>query len=161
MAADAAQEFSVEVHATPEECFETIVDFDRYPEWSSAVRSVAVLKKGRGGIARAVEFHADLRVKTVRYVLAYDHQKPTRLTWHSIEGDVESIEGSYDFRKRGTSGTEATCRQEVRLGFWIPGPIRKLAERTALRQSVMEFKEEVERRVASRSTGARRRKRRT
>jgi uncharacterized membrane protein len=161
MAADAAQEVSVEVRATPEECFDAIVDFERYPAWSSAVQSAAVLKKGRGGIARVVEFHVDLRVKTVRYVLEYEHRKPKRLTWHSIDGDVESIEGSYDFRKRSANETEATCRQEVRLGFWIPGPIRKLAERTALRQSVMEFKEEVERRVASRSNRTSRRGRKT
>jgi uncharacterized membrane protein len=161
MAADATQEFSVEVLATPEQCFDMIVDFDRYPEWSSAVQSATVLKKGRGGIGRVVEFHIDLRLKTVRYVLEYEHQKPKRLMWHSIDGDVESIEGSYDFRGRGANMTEATCRQEVRLGFWIPGAIRKLAERTALRQSVMEFKEEVERRVASRSSRTSRRGRKT
>ena len=31
----------------------------------------------------------------------------------------------------------------------MPGPLRKLAERTALKQSVTEFKAEVERRIAA------------
>jgi len=55
------------------------------------------------------------------------------------------LEGIYRFRKLGPSGTEATCRQEVKLGFWLPGPLRRLAERTALEQSVAEFKDHAER----------------
>jgi len=149
MSLDAAQEVSLEIAATLAQCFAAILDFERYPEWSSAIQSTRVLQRDRSGVARIVEFHIDMKIRSVRYVLEYAYKEPSELTWHSVEGDVESIEGRYDFRKVGPARTEATCRQEIQLGFWMPGPLRKLAERTALRQSVSEFKAEVERRVAA------------
>ena len=96
-----------------------------------------------------------MKIRSVRYVLEYAYKKPTELTWHSVDGDVESIEGRYRFRKLGPASTEASCRQEIQLGFWLPGPLRKLAERTALKQSVTEFKAEVERRLAARARSRR------
>jgi uncharacterized membrane protein len=148
MALDAAQEVSVEIAATITECFETILDFDHYPQWSSTVTSARILERDKAGAGRVVEFHINMKIRTVRYVLAYAYRKPTELTWHSVDGDVQAIEGRYRFRQLGPGLTEATCRQEIQLGFWLPGPLRKLAERTALKQSVSEFKAAVERRLA-------------
>jgi ribosome-associated toxin RatA of RatAB toxin-antitoxin module len=148
MALDAAQEVSVEIAATVAECFAAILDFERYPQWSSTVTSARILERDKAGVGRVVEFHINMKIRTVRYVLAYAYQKPTELTWHSVDGDVEAIEGRYHFRQLGRGLTEATCRQEIQLGFWVPGPLRKLAERTALRQSVTEFKAAVERQLA-------------
>lgn len=151
MALDAAQEASVEIAASAADCFAAIVEFERYPEWFSAVSGARILERDKAGIGRIVEFTADMRIRTVRYVLEYAYKKPTELTWRSIDGDLESVEGRYSFRKIGPQLTEATCRQEIQLGFWVPGPLRKLAERTALKQSVNELKAEVERRVAAAS----------
>ena len=156
MSLDAAQEVSVEIAATPAQCFEVLLDFEHYPQWSTAVSQARVLERDAHGVGRIVEFHIDAKLKTIRYVLEYTAKKPTLLTWKSVDGDVESIEGIYRFRKLGPNRTEATCRQEIRLGFWLPGPLRKLAERTALKQSVDEFKAEVERRVAEKAPGSRR-----
>lgn len=149
MALDAAQEVSIEIAASVADCFAAIVEFERYPQWFSAVSGARILERDKAGIGRIVEFTADMKIRTVRYVLEYAYKKPTELTWHSIDGDIESVEGRYAFRKLGPDLTEATCRQEIQLGFWVPGPLRKLAERTALRQSVNELRAEVERRVAA------------
>jgi len=149
MALDAAQEVSVEIAASPADCFAAIMEFERYPEWFSAVSGARILERDKAGIGRIVEFTADMKIRTVRYVLEYAYKKPSELTWHSIEGDVESVQGHYTFRKLGPALTEATCRQEIQLGFWVPGPLRRIAERTALRQSVNELKAEVERQIAA------------
>lgn len=153
-----AQEFTTEIAATPLDCFKTVVDFDAYPSWSSPIEQVEVLERDRAGIGRIVEFHANMRVRTVRYVLEYEYQKPGELTWRSVDGDVASIEGSYHFVRRPDKKTDATCRQAIDLGFWVPGPLRKLAERGALRQSVLEFKEEVEHRIAVKASKGRKKK---
>lgn len=145
MPLDAAQEVTVEIAAPQLACFNAIVDFERYPEWSGQVTRTHILEYDAAGVGRVVEFLIDARVKTIRYVLEYAYRKPSQLTWKSIDGDVESIEGVYRFRKLAPARTEATCRQEVALGFWLPGPLRRLAERTALVQSVNEFKDYAER----------------
>jgi hypothetical protein len=149
MSASTFQEYTTEIVATPLDCFKAVVDFDAYVSWSSPIEKVLVLERDKAGIGCVVEFHANMRVRTVRYVLEYEYRKPGELTWRSVDGDVASIEGSYHFVRRADKNTDATCQQAIDLGFWVPGPLRKLAERTALRQSVHELKEEVERRVAA------------
>ncbi len=135
-----AQEFSTDVQASVAQCFAIITDFERYPDWFSTVNRTKVLSRHTSRLAKRVEFHVDMKIKTVRYVLEYEYDKPTRLTWKAVEGDIEAIEGSYDLEKRKPNLTQVTCRQAVALGFWVPGPIRSLIERQALRQSVLEFK---------------------
>ena len=150
MALEGAQNFRTEIAATPLDCFKIITDFETYPRWSSSIQQTRVLEYDSAGIGRVVEYQLDLGFKNLRYVLEYSYRKPRTLTWQAVTGDVEAIEGAYQFRKLASRLTEANCRQAVRLGFWVPGPLRKLAEQTALKQSVIEFKTEVERRLAAR-----------
>jgi ribosome-associated toxin RatA of RatAB toxin-antitoxin module len=134
------QAFSTEVEASPSHCFAIITDFERYPGWFSSVEQTEVLERYPNGLAKQVEFHVDMKLKTVRYVLEYRYEKPTLLTWKSIAGDIDAIEGSYRFAKLDRARSRATCRQAVSLGFWLPGALRSLIERHALKQSVLEFK---------------------
>ncbi len=150
MSLHGAQEFSAEIAAPVRDCFATITDFDRYPAWSSTVREIAVLDRHADGLARRVEFHVDITIKTVRYVLQYEYDAPENLRWHAVDGDLEAIEGAYVFEKLKPKLTRATCRQAVAIGFWVPGPIRRMLERSALQQSVLEFKDAVETRSARR-----------
>ncbi len=148
MAKDADQTCTVTIDATPEQCFEVITDFPSYPKWNAALTAAVVEEESRG-IAKRVAFELDARVKTIGYVLEYRYKRPREVTWQSVSGDVESISGKYRFKKVGPNQTEATCNQKIDLGFWLPGPLRRLAEATALEQSVGELKAEVERRFAN------------
>jgi ribosome-associated toxin RatA of RatAB toxin-antitoxin module len=139
------QVFTTDVSASVPHCFATITDFEAYPSWFAAVEQTEVIARHRGGLAKRVVFHVDMVVKTVRYVLEYEYEKPKRLWWKAVAGDVQRIEGSYCFEPLGPARTRATCRQTVAFGFWIPGPIRGAVERQALKQSVLEFKAAAER----------------
>ena len=143
--AETRQSFTTEIDALPEECFDTILDFAAYPSWSSVITATSVRETDANGIPRIVEFELDMTIKTIRYVLEYTASPPDRLDWKLLEGDVTGVEGSYRFELVGTK-TRTTCEQAVDLGFWIPGPIRRIAEQKALKDSVLEFKAEVERR---------------
>ena len=140
MSAPAQQEFTTDVAASVDQCFATIIDFKRYPEWFSTVESTKVVARYPDGLAKRVALRVDMKIKTIGYVLEYEYQPPTGLTWIAVEGDLESIEGSYTFEKVGSKRTRVTCRQAVAMGFWVPGPLRTLIERQALKQSVLEFK---------------------
>lgn len=155
MALGAEQEFTTDVQASVQQCFTTITDFEKYPTWFSGIQHTKVLARHPGGLGKRVEFRIDMRLKSIRYVLEYEYDKPTDLTWRSVYGDVEAIEGAYRFDKLGPSLSRATCRQAVSLGFWVPGPIRSIMERQALKQSVLEFKVAAE--AAAKELAARRR----
>ena len=140
MSTPAEQEFTTEVGASVQQCFATITDFEQYPSWFSTVKSTQVLERYTDGLAKRVALSVDMKLKTIGYVLEYEYRKPTDLTWTEVEGDLESIAGSYKFEKLGAKRCRVTCRQAVSIGFWVPGPLRALIERQALRTSVLEFK---------------------
>jgi uncharacterized membrane protein len=148
--ADVQQHFTARIEAPADLCYAAIADFDAYPSWSSPITDITVLDRHPDGFARRVEFFLDMKLRTVRYVLEYTWSPPYRLDWRYVEGDLEDIVGSYAFTPVGTGHTEATCSQAVALGFWVPGILRRTLEATALRQSVLEFKAEAERRAAGR-----------
>jgi hypothetical protein len=145
-----SQSFSVEVEAGMSVCVSVLLDFPRYPNWSGPIQSCRVLEVDAAGRGRIVEFVLDVKIRSVRYVLEYAYDlggddKPSSATWSLVEGDVAGIAGSYRFESLGKGRSRATCSQTVDLGFWIPGPLRRIFERQALRDSVMEFKAEAER----------------
>jgi len=140
MSVSEEQIFSTDVEASVQQCFTTVTEFERYPEWFSSIEHAEVLERHADGVGKVVEYRINMKLKSIRYVLEYAHEKPARLTWKSVDGDVEAIEGSYLFEKLGPKRSRATCRQAIALGFWVPGPIRKIMEQQALKQSVLEFK---------------------
>lgn len=150
--ADVQQSFSTPIEAPADLCYTAIADFEAYPRWSSPITETRVLDRHPDGMARRVEFFIDMKLKTVRYVLEYTWLPPHRLTWQYVDGDLQDIEGSYVFEPAGDGRTTATCSQAVSVGFWIPGLLRRTFEQTALRQSVLEFKAEAERRAAGKRT---------
>ncbi|HXQ23893.1 MAG TPA: SRPBCC family protein [Candidatus Acidoferrales bacterium] len=156
MAAMEQQEFTTEVDASVPQCFATITDFDAYPDWFSTVEKTRVLERYLNGLAKRVELRVDMKLKSIRYVLEYEYHKPTNLTWKQVDGDLEAIEGAYVFEKLGPKRTRVTCRQAVAMGFWVPGPFRKIIERQALKQSVLEFKAAAE--SAAKKAASRRQK---
>jgi len=145
--AEAEQSFTTEVDAGIDDCCAVLLDFEHYPQWSGPTTRTTVLDRHPDGNARRVEMVLDMKIRSVRYVLEYDYDLPKNARWHLVEGDVAGVVGSYSFEAIDARHTRATCAQAVDLGFWIPGPLRRLIERQALRDSVLEFKAEVERRA--------------
>jgi hypothetical protein len=138
-----SQTYSTRVAASRDACFAVLIDFDAYPRWSSPITSCRVLERHPDGLAKRVEFHLDMTVKTIRYVLEYTYDKPRGARWKLVDGDVKDVEGEYTFEEHGGT-TTATCTQAIDLGFWLPGFIKKPFEQKALRDSVEEFRRAVE-----------------
>jgi hypothetical protein len=130
------------IAATPEECLAALLDFGSYPEWQSAVKTAEVVERGSDPV---VEFRVDAKVKTVRYVLRYHPEPPSRLWWEYVEGDVRSVAGEYALEDLGDGTTRATYRLEIDPGRFVPGPIRKALTEGVMRVSVRELKARVER----------------
>jgi hypothetical protein len=143
--AEAQQSHSLEIDASIERCVEVLLDFERYPEWSGPISEARVLERDDEGRGRHVAFSLDMKIRTVRYTLAYEYELPEHATWSLVEGDVAGVVGEYRFERLGPKGTRATCSQAVDLGFWVPGPLRRVFEKQALRDSVEDFKRAAER----------------
>lgn len=145
--AEAEQSYTTEIDADIDACCAVLLDFERYPEWSGPTTAATVIDRHPDGRARRVEMILDMKIRNVRYVLEYEYDLPREARWKLVEGDVSGVVGSYAFETIDDTHTRATCSQAVDLGFWVPGPLRRLIERQALRDSVLEFKAEAERRA--------------
>jgi len=140
MGASAAEHSEV-IAASPEACLDALLDFDSYPDWQSAVKSAEVLEDGSDPV---VEFRVDAKIKTIRYVLRYHPEPPSRLWWEYVDGDVRSVAGEYELEDLGDGTTRATYRLEIDPGRFVPGPVKKALTDGVMRTSVRELKVRVE-----------------
>ena len=58
-----------------------IADFEAYPEWSTAIKSVTVDETGADGRGSTATFTLDAGVLKDTYTLAYDWQGDDRVDW--------------------------------------------------------------------------------
>lgn len=136
------------VRAPIDACFEVLVDFEKYPQWFRMISRATVECRDDAAGTWTVAYELDAIVKTIRYTLAYRSRRPTSLTWKMERGDLAAIEGAYDLVALEPDLTEATCTQALDVGFWVPGPLRRVFEQSALSDSVREFKRAAEQNVS-------------
>ena len=139
---DAAQE--ARIAASPQECFDAIVDFESYPDWQEAVQDCEVLARDEGGRARRVRTTIDARVRRVSYTLDYSYEEPQRVSWDFVEGDPKRVEGEFVFEDSGDGLTLATYRLRLDAGVWIPGPVARVLEDQVMKRAVEDLKRYVE-----------------
>ena len=125
-------------------CFDVLVDFARYPEWFRMIRAARIEEADPSSGRWTVTYDLDAILKTIQYTLAYEAKRPGRLTWKMVRGDLKAIEGVYELVELEPGLTEATCTQALDVGLWVPGPLRRTFEQSALSDSVRELKQAVE-----------------
>ncbi len=132
------------IRAPIERCFDVLVDFARYPEWFAMIRKARIEDADPAAGRWTVTYDLDAILKTIQYTLAYQGERPDRLTWKMVRGDLKAIEGVYELVALEPDLTEATCTQALDVGLWVPGPLRRTFEKSALSDSVRELKRAVE-----------------
>lgn len=133
------------VDVAPEQCFAVALDFERYPEWVAAIKSVRVNERDDQERATRVTFGAGAFGRRVSYTLAYDYSEaPGKLTWHQTAGDLTSrIDGSYLFEPLGER-TDVTYHLAVDLKLPVPGFIKRRAEGLIMHAALRELKARAE-----------------
>ena len=137
-------EHSAEIEAARENCFAALLEYETFPDWQRAVRSVEVLSRDDEGRGRDVEFVIDAKVKRVRYVLRYSYDPPGWIGWEYVEGDVKDVAGEFVLEQADDGVTLATYRIELDAGVWMPGPIKKVLTDQVMKGAVEDLKRRVE-----------------
>ena len=109
------------------EGYEVAADPENAPEWQTEIKVSKVLERNDAGEQVLVHNEVDGRVKTLKSTLRFDYDPPTGLTWSQVKGDMNGVEGRWEFKDLGDGTTEATCTMEVDLGrvlgMAIRGPV--------------------------------------
>jgi uncharacterized membrane protein len=137
-------ERQIVIEASPQRCFETLVDYESFPEWQRAVKAVDVLSRDGDGRAKEVAFEIDAKVKTVRYTLDYRYEEPHLITWRYVEGDVRDVEGEFVLEDQGDGSTLATYALRLDPGVWLPGRVANMLNEHVMQGAVADLKSRVE-----------------
>ncbi|OZD04512.1 cyclase [Rhodococcus sp. 06-235-1A] len=136
---------SIVVEAPPSRVMDVIADFDAYPTWVSAAKSVEVLEVGADGRGKRVKFVLDAGMVKDTYELEYDWAADgNSVSWNLVSGEMQkSQNGSYSLRETG-SGTDVTYELTVDLNIPMIGLFKRKAEKVITDTALKELKKRVE-----------------
>ena len=135
---------SIVVSAPATDVMAVIADFEAYPRWVQAAKTVEVLETGPDGRARRVRFLIDATVLTDDYVLDYTWDGDRQVSWTLVSSRImKRQDGSYTLRETG-GGTEVTYRLTVDMAIPMIGMLKRRAEKVILDTALKELKKRVE-----------------
>jgi len=140
------------IDASPQECFDVAVAFERYPEWTGDIKEVDIRERDAEGRGVLVHFRTAAYGRSTSYLLHYDYREaPKVLSWQEVEGDLTSkLDGAYVFTETtspggvGRVGTEVTYHLEAELKLPIPGFVKRRAEGRIMHTALRQLKARVE-----------------
>jgi ribosome-associated toxin RatA of RatAB toxin-antitoxin module len=134
---------SIVVHAPPEKLYAVIIDYERYPEFLSTIKSARILRRGEG--FTEVEFEASLLGKRIPYILHFDENPPKGIRWRLVRaGFLKENNGSWALRPEGESKTHATYTLEIQVGLFIPKSVSTALAGSELPKVLEAFKRRTE-----------------
>jgi hypothetical protein len=136
---------SLTIAAEPAAIMDVIADFEAYPEWTGAVKSVEITDLGQGARPKQVKFSMDAGLLKDNYELAYSWAADgMSVEWDLVSGQLQkSQHGSYVLAQT-TGGTEVTYTLSVQLSVPMIGMLRRKAERVILDTALKELRKRVE-----------------
>ena len=95
-----------------ERFYDVVVDYARYPEFVPGIRRCRVRD---GGGERQVEYELDLGIRRIKYVLRHEEQRPRRVSWSLVTGDMLKISnGSWELAEEDGK-TRAVYSVEIQI----------------------------------------------
>jgi ribosome-associated toxin RatA of RatAB toxin-antitoxin module len=141
---------TAEIDAPPQACFDALTDYERLPEWQSAICSVHVLERDERGRGSVVEYEVDARLRTVRYRLRQIYEEPELLGSEYVGGDFRDFAGEWRFHPiDGGERTRAELSVRIDPGRLVPGPLRRAISDAVMRRALRDLAEHVGRGVPS------------
>src|SRR5438045_8851354 len=77
---------SVTINVPPEKLFDVIVDYEKYPEFLPEVKKVKI--EGGQGAIKEVTYMVDIKAKVISYTLKHTAERPTKLQWTMVKGEM-------------------------------------------------------------------------
>jgi uncharacterized membrane protein len=117
---------SIEIEAPIDAVYAVAADVEGSPRWQPEIK-VAECVERDGEAQTLVHMETDAKVRTLGSDMRFSYEHPTRISWAQEEGDLKSVEGSWELEDLGEGRTGVTYSLEVdlgrMLGMVIRGPI--------------------------------------
>ncbi len=118
---------SIEIDAPIAQVWALIEDVETAPEWQGGLDASTAIERDDEGRAIVVETESDIKVRRVRATVRFTYEEPTLLSWSQEQGEMKSVEGSWELEDLGGGRTRATFNLDAdpgrMLGMLIRGPV--------------------------------------
>jgi carbon monoxide dehydrogenase subunit G len=115
---------TAEIDAPIDQVWALVEDVEKAPEWQGGLKDLEALERDGEGRAVLCESHSDAKVRTIKSIVRFTYDGPTRLSWVQEKGELKSVDGSWELEDLGGGRTKATYALEVELGRMLGMVIR-------------------------------------
>lgn len=137
-----------EIEAPIEEVWAVVEDVVTAPEWQGGLKDMEEVERDAEGHVTLAESSSDAKVRTIKSMVRFAYDGPTRLDWHQEKGELKSVVGSWELEDLGAGRTRATYNLEVdlgrMLGLVIRGPLVDVLRGQLVKARAGELKKRVE-----------------
>jgi uncharacterized membrane protein len=117
---------SVQIEAPIGVVYAAAADVEGSPRWQPEIKIAECVERD-GGEQILVHMETDAKVRTLLAYMRFSYEQPTRISWAQEQGDLKSVEGSWELEDLGDGRTSVTYSLEVdlgrMLGMVIRGPV--------------------------------------
>ncbi len=144
MAAD-QDAYTEVIHAPQDKIVATLTDFEHYTEWQSGMLECTVKESDDEGRGTLVELYVDAKIKKLRYTTKYWYDLDNgRMGFDLVDGDLKECTGAYTFEALDDGATtRVSIDITTEVGFFVPGPMKKLIRDQSLKNSMRDLKKRV------------------
>ncbi len=137
---------TVTVDAPLEAVTQVLFDLEKYPEWSSSIKSVEAIARDDQGRITKVKMVIDAGMMKDRVILDYDwSEAPGKLSFTLDDADLlTGMDGAYTIKSLDEDSTSITYELTVSLSMPIPAMMRQKAEKTTIDAALAQLKASLE-----------------
>ncbi|MGI8729497.1 MAG: type II toxin-antitoxin system RatA family toxin [Solirubrobacteraceae bacterium] len=110
---------SIEIDAPIEEVWAIVQDVESAPGWQKGIDSMRALDRDGEDRATRCETVTDAKVKVFKARVSFDYERPVRLSWTQEQGDLKSMDGSWQLEDLGGGRTRAAYSLQADPGALI------------------------------------------
>jgi carbon monoxide dehydrogenase subunit G len=118
---------SEEIEAPLEQVWAIVEDVLSAPEWQGGLDAMSAIEHDAQGRPTLVETENDIKVRRIKARVRFSYDGPAHLSWTQEQGDMKSVEGSWELEDLGEGRTRATFNLDAdpgrMLGMLIRGPV--------------------------------------
>jgi Polyketide cyclase / dehydrase and lipid transport len=125
---------------------EALFALDKYPDWSTQIKSAEAIARDDQGRITKVKMSIDAGMMKDRPTLDYDWSgAPSKLSFSLDDADLMTgMDGIYSIKSIDEDTTEVTYELEVSLSMPIPAMMRQKAEKATIDAALSQLKTHLE-----------------
>lgn len=109
-------------NCTPDQFFDLLIDYEKYPEFLNDVKSCKIVESGE--TSKMVEYQISV-VKTLTYVNQHTEVRPSEVSWKFVSGDLfKNMKGHWKLSEENGK-TKAEYYVEANFGLFVPKAMTK------------------------------------